>query len=142
MKLNTNQEKFCLEYAASGNATASYQKVYGVTDETVSASCASKLLKNAKIQARLKELADELASAKIADSRELQERLTSILRGEVTEEQILPSGERVPRKVLIKDVLKATELLCRIQGLFLDKSQVNVTSNVPIVIAGGDCLAD
>ena len=141
MKLNTNQEKFCLEYAASGNATASYQKVYGV-DETVAGSCGAKLLKNARIQARLKELADELASAKIADSRELQERLTSILRGEVTEEQILPSGERVQKQVVIRDMLKAIELLCRVQGLFMDKSQVNVTSNVPIVIAGGDCLAD
>ena len=54
MKLNPKQEQFCLEYSSSGNATASYQKVYGVTDETVSASCASKLLKNAKIQARLR----------------------------------------------------------------------------------------
>ena len=142
MKLNTNQEKFCLEYAASGNATASYQKVYGVTDETVSASCASKLLKNAKIQARLKELADELASAKIADARELQERLTQVIRREVTEEQILPSGERVQKQVGIRDMLKAIELLCRIQGAFVNRSELDVKGNVPIVIAGGDCLPD
>ena len=141
MKLNTNQEKFCLEYAASGNATASYQKVYGV-DETVAGSCGAKLLKNARIQARLKELADELASAKIADSQELQERLTQVIRRQVTEEQILPSGERVQKQVGIRDMLKAVELLCRIQGLFVNRSELDVKGNVPIVIAGGDCLAD
>ena len=141
MKLNTNQEKFCLEYSASGNATMSYQKVYGV-DETVAGSCASKLLKNAKIQARLKELADELASAKIADARELQERLTQVIRREATEEQILPSGERVQKQVGIRDMLKAVELLCRIQGLFVNRSEVDLKTATPIVIAGADCLVD
>lgn len=142
MKLNPKQEQFCLEYSSSGNATTSYQKVYGVTDETVSASCASKLLKNAKIQARLKELADELASAKIADARELQERLTQVIRREITEEQILPNGERVQKQVGIRDVLKAIELLCRIQGAFVTRAELDVKGNVPIVIAGGDCLTD
>lgn len=142
MKLTVRQEQFCCEYASSGNATASYRKSYGVTDETVSASCASKLLKNAKIQARLKELADELASAKIADARELQERLTQVIRREVTEEQILPSGERVQKQVGIRDVLKAVEILCRIQGAFVTRAELDVKGNVPIVIAGGDCLTD
>lgn len=141
MTLNFRQEKFCLEYAASGNATTSYQKVYGV-DETVAGSCGAKLLKNARIQARLKELADELASAKIADARELQERLTQVIRREVTEEQILPNGERVQKQVGIRDMLKAVELLCRIQGLFVNRSELDVKGNVPIVIAGGDCLVD
>lgn len=140
MKLNPKQEQFCCEYVRSGNATASYQKVYGVMDETVSASCASKLLKNAKIQARLKELADELASAKIADAQELQERLTKIIRGQVTEEVILQGGERVQRQVSIRDQLKAIEILCRIQCLFVERKEI--TSTAPIVIAGGDCLTD
>ena len=142
MKLTVRQEQFCCEYASSGNATMSYKKVYGATDETVSASCASKLLKNAKIQARLKELADELASAKIADARELQERLTQVIRREVSEEQILPSGERVQKQVGIRDMLKAVEILCRIQGLFVNRSEVDLKTATPIVIAGGDCLVD
>ena len=141
MKLNPNQEKFCLEYAASGNATTSYQKVYGV-DETVAGSCGAKLLKNARIQARLKELATELASAKIANVQELQERLTQVIRREVTEEQILPNGERVQKQVGIRDVLKAVEILCRIQGAFINRSEVDLKTATPIVIAGGDFLAD
>ena len=142
MKLNPRQEKFCLEYAASGNATQAYREAYGVTDETVSASCASKLLKNAKIQARLKEMADELASAKIADSRELQEKLTAVIRQQVTEEIITSDGERIRKQASIRDMLKAVELLCRIQGLFVNRSELDVKGNVPIVIAGADCLTD
>lgn len=140
MKLNPKQEKFCLEYASSGNATKSYMEVYGVTDEVVAAASASKLLRNSKVQARLKELADELASAKIADAQELQERLTKIIRRQVTEEVILQGGERVQRQVSIRDQLKAIEILCRIQCLFVERKEI--TSTAPIVIAGGDCLTD
>ena len=142
MKLNPKQEQFCLEYSSSGNATQAYLKIYGAMDETAAASSSSKLLRNSKVQARLKELADELASAKIADARELQERLTQVIRREVSEEQILPSGERVQKQVGIRDVLKAVEILCRIQGLFINRSEVDLKTATPVVIAGGDCLAD
>ena len=139
--LNPKQERFCLEYGASSNATDAYRIAYGAKDETTAASCGSKLLRSAKIQARLQELAAEMASRKIAQSTELQERLTSIIRGETTEEVILPSGDRVQRRVAIKDVLKAIELLCRIQGLFISKQEVSVNAT-PIVISGADCLED
>lgn len=93
------------------------------------------------IQARLKELADEISSAKIADVRELQERLTKIIRGEVTEEIILPSGERIEKQVSIRDILKAIEILARIQGLFVDKQELKF-KNAPVIIGGADCLED
>ena len=142
MKLNPKQEQFCCEYARSGNAGGSYQKVYGTSNSATAATNANRLLKNADIQSRLKEIQDELASERIMDAREIQERLTAIGRGEVTEEQILPSGERVQKQVGIRDMLKAVELLCRIQGLFVNRSELDVKGNVPIVIAGGDCLVD
>jgi len=140
--LNPRQEKFCLEFAMSGNAQASYQKAYSNTSEAAAAVQAHRLLKKANVQARLKELADELASAKIADARELQERLTQVIRRQITEEIILPSGERVQKQIMTRDMLKAVELLCRIQGLFINRSEVDLKTATPIVIAGGDCLAD
>lgn len=139
--LNPRQEKFCFEYASSSNATDAYRKAYGVTDETTAATCSSKLLRTAKVKDRLKELASEMASRKIAQSIELQEKLTSILRGETTEEIILPNGERLQRRVAIKDVLRAIEILARIQGLFFERQEVKFT-NAPIVISGGDQLED
>lgn len=140
MKLNPKQEQFCLEYSRSGNAGGSYQKVYGTSNSATAATNANRLLKNADIQSRLKEIQDELASERIMNVREIQERLTAIGRGEVTEEQILPSGERVQKQVGIRDRIRAIELLAKCKGMFV--AQVDVKSTVPIVIAGGDCLVD
>jgi phage terminase small subunit len=140
VKLNPKQEKFCLEYASSGNATQAYQVAYGA-DAKTSSTNASKLLRNTSVKARLKELADEIASAKIADVRELQERLTKIIRGEVTEEVILPSGEIVQRQVTIRDILKAIEILAKIQGLFVVKQEVDI-KNAPVIIGGAEFLED
>ena len=138
--MNKRQEKFCLEYASSGNATVAYQAAYGADTKTAGVN-SSRLLKNASVQTRLKELADEIASQKIADARELQERLTAIIRREVTEEIILPNGERVQRQVTIKDVLKAIEILAKIQGLFITKEEVDI-KNAPVIIGGAEFVED
>ena len=140
MKLNPKQEKFCLEYASCGNATTAYQAAYGSDTKTAGVN-SNRLLKNASIQARLKELADEIASQKIADARELQERLTAIIRREVTEEIILPSGERIEKQLSIRDILKAIEILAKIQGLFITKEEVDI-KNAPVIIGGAEFLAD
>ena len=141
MALNPKQEKFCLEYSKSGNATEAYRTAYGVVNESTAAANSSKLLRNAKIQSRLKELADELSSEKIMDAREVQERLTAIARGEVTEEIFL-NGERTQRQATSRDKIKAIELLCRVQGLFIQRVDANINAAIPIVISGGDQLQD
>ena len=140
MKLNPRQEQFCCEFAKSGNAGASYQKVYGNTSEASAAVQGHRLLKNPNVQARLKEIQDELASEKIMDAKEIQERLSAIGRGQVTEEIITSDGERIRKEATLKDQLKALEILCRIQSLFVDRKEI--TSTTPIVIGGGDCLTD
>lgn len=141
MALNSKQEKFCREYSKGTTATEAYRQAYGMTNEAVAASNASRLIRNAKIQDRLKELSAELSSEKIMDARELQERLTAIARGEVTEEIFL-NGERTQRHPTIRDTLRAMELLAKIQGLFLSKTDINVSGLVPVVISGGDKLED
>lgn len=140
MKLNPRQEQFCCEYAKSGNAGGSYQKVYGTTNSATAATNAYRLLKNADIQSRLKEIQDELASERIMDAREIQERLTAIGRGEVTEEIIMSDGERTRKQATIRDMLKALELLAKCKGMFV--AQVDVKATVPVIIGGGDCLVD
>lgn len=52
-ELNPRQIAFALEYVSgehSGNATACYQKVYGVTSENTASSNGSRLLANAKVK--------------------------------------------------------------------------------------------
>ena len=146
--LNVKQEAFCLHYAKTGNSTESYKQA-GYTAKTANAiyANANRLLKNDKVKVRLAELAEEMASDKIANIREVQERLTAILRMEQDEEQVVVEGcgdgvseaRTVKRKAQLKDVLKAGELLAKMQGGFDNKLQVEVT--VP-VFGGDDALED
>lgn len=148
MALNVKQEAFCLHYAKTGNATESY-KVAGYTAKNPSAiySTANKLLKNAKVQARLQELAAEIESSKIASIKEIQERLTSIMRMEQQEEVVMTKGtgegcseiKHVSKAPSLKDVIKAAEILTKMQGGFDNK--INVEIAIP-VFGGEDGLED
>jgi phage terminase small subunit len=145
---NPRWEAFCLHYAKTGNASEAY-KIAGYAAKTEGAlySAANRLLKNVKVRERLAELAEELAADKIAGIREIQERLTSILRGELLEEQIVVEGQGVgsseakiiERKPQLKDVIKAGETLAKMQGGFDNTMKVELT--VP-VFGGEERLED
>ena len=146
--LNVRQERFCLEYAQSGNATESYKKAgYVVNNDNSAGASAARLLENAKIKKRLAEIVEEMNSDKIASVREVQERLTLILRQEAEEDQIVventgnfQSEARImKRKTQIKDAIRAGELLARMQGGLDASATVNVV--VP-VFGGADDLED
>lgn len=148
MALNVKQEAFCLHYAKTGNATEAYKEAgYAATTERAAYAASNRLLKNVKVQARLKELADEMASDKIAGIREVQERLSAILRMEQTEEVIVVEGtgdgcsaaRKMNKKPSLKDAIKAGETLARMQGGFDNK--LNVTVAIP-VFGGEEDLED
>ena len=133
MALNTRQERFCLEYAKTANATESYRKA-GYKAKT-------------EIQERLKELTEETRRESIATVAEIQETLTAILRGDIKEQQIVVEGcgdgisEAVTkeRDAQLKDRIKAGETLAKMFGAFDNSVKVNVC--VP-VIGGEDALTD
>ena len=125
-ELNIKQEKFCLEYSRSGNATESYKLAgFKVKDDNSASASAARLLGNAKIQARLKELSQEVASSKIASTAECQEILTEIARN---------------KKVFPKDRVAALNTLLKAQGAF--SQNVNLIGAVPVVFNGEDRIAD
>lgn len=152
MALNVKQEAFCLHYAKTGNATEAYKEA-GYTAKSAGAiyANANRLLKNDKVQARLKELADEIASDKIASIKEIQEYLTSVMRREHKECVVVTISEKrtsyVPdesgtmRKQTIEtetpqiveiparlsDANKAAETLAKMQGGFDNKLTVDLT---------------
>lgn len=143
MLANPKWEAFCLHYAKTGNASEAYKKAgYKTKNERSIYSNCNRLLKNDDIKARLAELAAETASAEIANIAEIQRRLTSILRGEVQEEQIVVEGcgdgvseaKVMQRQPQLKDVIKAGETLARMQGGFDTKVQVEMT----IPVFGGE----
>ena len=140
VRMTERQERFCQEFVATGNATQSAISA-GYSERSARAvSC--RLLTNANVQNRIKELSGEIKNDKIADAREMQSILTSIVRGESTEEVIVVEGigdgcsEAVikKKKPSQSDRIKAMQLLARMQGV-LDN---NMTLNVVVPIYGGD----
>lgn len=148
VKLTPRQNLFCLEYAASGNATEAYRKAgYKVNTEGATRVNAARLLTKANIQERLREIAQEVATPKIANIQEIQEFLTKVMRQEQLEEEIVVVGSSDWREAEIKEkkpavstAIKAAETLAKIQGAF--KTDVNITGALPVIISGEDEIAD
>ena len=148
LALSVKQEKFCLEYAKSGNQRQAYLLAgYNVkSDETADAN-ASRLLRNAKVKARLAELAEEAKNASIADIVEMQQTLTAIIRKQMTEEVVvvesvgdyMTEARKMDKEPSIKDIINAITTLGKMQGLFSEKLKIDVT---PVVIGGDDGLED
>lgn len=145
---NIKHEKFCVEYVKTANAADSYKKAgYKCKDAASYSANARRLLQKDSIQARLAELHVEMASEKIANAAEVQERLTRILRMEETEDVVVVEGidkgvseaRIVEKRPQLKDVIKAGETLAKMQGAF--DNSVNVNLSVP-VFGGVDDLED
>ena len=112
------QENFCVEFVRCGNATEAYKKAgYKVRSDNTAAVCAAKLLRNAKVQSRIAELREELDSHKIMDAAERRELLTQFARDEET-------GKA--------DRLKAMDLLNKMDGVYINKTQVSGTDGGPL----------
>ena len=148
MAVTPIQDKFCLEYAASGNATEAYKKAgYKVQTDGAARANAARLLTKANIQERLQEIAKEIAAPKIADVKEIQEFLTAVMRQEKKEEEIVVVGDSDFREAVTKEktppistAIKAAETLAKLQGAF--RTDINITGALPVIISGDDELED
>lgn len=138
--MTPKMKKFCLEYASNGNATQSAIKA-GYAEKTAY-SQGQRLLKNVEVKSYLQELAEEMESDKIANAKEMQERLTSIIRMQIEEEVIVVEGcgdgyseaRVIGKNPNLKDVVKAIDTLARMQGVYDTKT----TLNLCIPVFGGE----
>ena len=145
MALTIKQEKFCIEYAKSGNARQAYKKAgYKCKNDASVDASASQLLRNPKVKERLAELTEEVKNNAIADIQEMQETLTKIIRQNIEEEVIMfdpASGiQREKKTPAVKEIISAINTLGKMQGAFIEK--LDVTGSMPVVIAGDDALED
>ena len=140
--LPIKQEKFCVEYAKSGNQRQAYIKAgYKCKNDETADANASRLLRNDKVKARLAELAEEIKSASIADITEMQKTLTTIIRQELEEEVVvvesagdfISEARKINKKPAIKDVIKAINTLGKMQGAFVERVEVDADIS-PVVI--------
>lgn len=129
-KLTIKQQRFADYYIELGSATeaaikAGYSKNYAGQN-------ADKLLKNTKINSYIEKRMEELKSERIADQQEILQYLTSVMRGECTEETLRGIGEGAQTiddiDVSAKDRIKAAELLGKRYAMWTEKQQVeNIT---------------
>jgi phage terminase small subunit len=142
LALSVKQEKFCLEFAKSGNQRQAYLKAgYKCKNEASADASASQLLRNPKVKERLAELSEEAKNASIADIVEMQQTLTSIIRKKMTEEVIvvesvgdyMTEARKMDKEPSIKDIINAINTLGKIQGAFSSKLEIDADIS-PIVI--------
>lgn len=133
-KLTPKQQIFIDEYLISLNASdaalkAGYSKK---TADRIGHENLKKLeIKNA-IQTRLKEKESE----RVASQNELMEFLTRVVRGEEKDLIVSKStdgSDSIKKTCLVKDKLKAVEILAKIHGLAVDGVNVDVE-----IILGGN----
>lgn len=111
-------ENFCLEIVQSGNGTEAYKKAgYKVKSDNAAAVGAAKLLRKAKVQQRIAELRSEMDSHKVMDAAERRELLTRFARDEDT-------GKT--------DRLRAMDLLNKMDGVYINKTQISGVDGAPI----------
>ena len=140
--MTPRQQKFCDEYLISGNATEAAIKA-GYSRKTAKQTGSENLAKP-DLRAYIDEQLAKIHSAKIADAEEVMKYLTSVMRGEHTEQVLKLAGEGVQTvtdiDVSAKERLKAAELIGKRYGLFTDK--VGLEGAVPVIITGDDQLED
>lgn len=125
MKLTFKQEIFCKEYISNGgNATQAYKKAYNCSkmkDKTINEN-ASRLLKDSKVRARLKEL-----------KKPLQEKF------EYTMEQSFKKFEEIQKLALanerpdLTNAIKCEENKAKLLGLFAEpETKLKIKGNLAI----------
>ena len=131
-KMTLKQQRFADEYIITGNATQAAIKA-GYSKKTAKV-IANENLTKPYIKKYIDERLAQLESEKIASQQEVLSYLSSVMRGEMTEQTLRSVGEsgQVIAEIDVgaKDRIKAAELLGKRYKLCTDKSEVDVTGTV------------
>ena len=126
-------EIFADEYIISLNATQSYLKAYPEATYNTANTEGSKLLVKPCIKNYIDEQMAKKQDERIMKQDEILMLLTSIARGEQTEQTLQLCGdgcqELVNKDISAKDRIKALELLGKRYGTFAENVNVNVSKS-------------
>lgn len=107
--MNERQRRFVDEYLIDCNATQAAIRA-GYSKKTANVT-AVRLLADTNIRLQINEQLERLQSERVASAREVLEFLTSVMRGQQTEQTLMFVGEGVQRmtqiEVSAKDRIKA-----------------------------------
>ena len=135
-KLNLKQQAFVDEYIKTG--TAYQSAIRAGYSEKYAKSSSHKLLENVGIKAEIDKRMEKLKKDTIADQDEILQYLTSVLRGEVTDQELIPiqvgRGEMEVKELEKRSDTnartKAAELLGKRYMMWTDKQQIETTATV------------
>ncbi|WP_342399602.1 terminase small subunit [Weizmannia sp. FSL W8-0676] len=134
-KLTPKQKAFADYYIELGNATEAAIKA-GYSKKTAY-SIGNENLKKPEIKKYIQERVAEKEEKMIAKQDEVLKFLTSVLRGEITEEIPIGKGEGFfqleDKTPSVKDRVKAAELLGKRYAMWTDKQQVEGSQQVIFV---------
>lgn len=140
--MTDKQQIFADEYLKDLNGSRAYKAAYpNVKKDSVARANASRLLTNANVKAYIDEQLDIMHNKRTADAKEVLEFLTSVMRGEKTEQSLIGVGEGaqavIDMDVGAKDRIKAAELLGKRHALFTDKVDLQ-TGDIVIKVGEWD----
>lgn len=135
-KLNLKQQAFVDEYIKTG--TAYQSAIRAGYSEKYAKSSSHKLLENVGIKAEIDKRMEKLKKDSIADQDEILQYLTSVLRGEVTDQELIPiqvgrgemEVEKLEKRSDTNARTKAAELLGKRYMMWTDKQQIETTAMV------------
>ena len=146
MKTTERQRRFVDYYLELGNQVqAAIRAGYS---ERYARDQAFKILEMPAVKEYYEDRLQEIESKRVANIKEVMEYLTSVMRGESTEEMIVVEGcgngyseaRKINKSIGAKDRLKAAELIGKRYMMFTDKVQADL--NVPVIFEGEDLLED
>ena len=135
-KLNLKQQAFVDEYIKTG--TAYQSAIRAGYSEKYAKSSSHKLLENVGIKAEIDKRMEKLKKDSIANQDEILQYLTSVLRGEVTDQELIPiqvgrgemEVEELEKRSDTNARTKAAELLGKRYMMWTDKQQIETTAMV------------
>jgi len=117
--VNRKQEIFCEEFVKSGNAAEAYKLAgYKASSAKSAANSASRLLENVGICSRISELREKAEDEKIIDAKQRRIMLSEIAK----------SGKAIV-------AIKAIDTLNKMDGLYINKTQLSGADGGPLVFA-------
>ncbi|MFM9414396.1 terminase small subunit [Peptococcus simiae] len=128
-KLTPKQKRFADEFIISGNKYRSLVKAGYSENYAKSDGC--RILDNPSVKAYIDDRMDDFEGETIASQEEVLSYLTSVLRGEQTEQAIV-NGEVIDVAVGAKDRIKAAELLGKRYGAWTER--VDLVGSVGVTI--------
>lgn len=131
--MTDKQQIFADEYLKDLNGTRAYKVAYpSIKNDSVASAAAVRLLRNVKVKSYIDDQLEKMHNERTADAQEVLEFLTSVMRGEKTEQLMRLDGDGVQViddvELQGKDRIKAAELLGKRYALFTDKQQVDIQS--------------